>query len=105
MSDGFTRLEAIEGLVRSEPLNRNFSALDSEIGYTAGYISGDTEIHRNSDGVVTGVTTPVSEISIKYDGEMVDKITEEFRNRTVETMVNYGEDGEVVSTFKEVTEK
>lgn len=99
-------LEAIEGEVRSEPLNRNFSALDSEIGYAAGYISGDTTLVYDDDGVVTAVSTPVSDILLTYNSDgILTEVTEEFRHRTVITTLYYNAEGEMIIANKEVVQR
>ena len=99
-------IEAIEGKVRSEPLNRNFSALDSEIGYAAGYVSGDTILHYDANGAVVGVTTPMSEIMLEYDNDgILTKVVEEFEHRSIKTSLEYDSDGVLIKADKEVTEK
>lgn len=96
-------IESIQGKVRSEPLNRNFSYLDSEIGYAAGYVGGETTLHYTGDRL-TGVTTPMSSIILTYDGERLSKVTESFTERTVTTTLHYDSEGVLISSDKDVTE-
>mgnify|MGYP001232330996 CR=1 FL=1 len=97
-------IEAIQGKVRSEPLNRNFSYLDSEIGYAAGYVGGETQLHYTGDQL-TGVTTPMSSITLTYDDDSrLSEVTETFAERVVTVTLNYDEDGALISVDKDVTQ-
>lgn len=96
-------IEAIQGKVRSEPLNRNFSYLDSEIGYAAGYVGGETQLQYTGEQL-TGVITPMSTISLTYDGGQLSQVTETFSERIVTITLNYDADGVLTSVDKDVTQ-
>lgn len=103
MADVSKKLKAIEGLIRSEPLNYNFSVLDSEIGYAAGYLSGDTILSYDSDGVLTSVTTPISQITLTYDNDgVLEKVEEEFDERIIEDKLFYNDEGVLMRAEREV---
>jgi len=97
-------IEAIQGKVRSEPLNRNFSYLDSEIGYAAGYVGGETQLHYTGEQLES-VTTPMSSITFEYDDEdRLTEVTETFAERVVTVTLNYDENGILISVDKDVME-
>ena len=95
-------IKPISGEIESQPLNDNFSYLDSEVLNLKDALVGETTL-TYTNGVVTQIETPFSTITLDYvDGE-ITKVTEIESERTIETTFNYV-DGELDSINREVME-
>lgn len=97
-------IEAISGKVQSEPLNRNFSYMDTKVGDVAGEINGETSYEYNLDDTVSQVTTPTSTTVFEYTDGIMTKATETKSDVTITDTFNYDLEGVLTSVDRVVTE-
>ena len=95
-------IKPISGEIESQPLNGNFSYLDSEVSKANGQLPGQTSL-TYANGLLTQIDTPDATTQLSYDGTRLIEVVEQQSARTVTTTLEYT-DRELTGMNTEVIE-